>query len=307
MFFACFLRFCPLILEVLTGYRKFKFMKICFDAEAYNQTDYINIKRKEMIQAEKGSVLEPVRVGPNSLFQFECHKKIGCFNQCCHGININLTPYDIIRLKNKLQLSSEDFLTLYTELQVLEKTGLPVVHLKLLNNEASSCPFLTEEGCYVYEDRPLACRYYPLGVATLSHRESEDNEFYFFIHEPHCLGFKEEKQWTVRQWRQNQEADFYDKINASWVDLILRKRSFPPNMMLTEQSKQMFFLASYNIDKFRRFIFDTSFLNRYEIDEDKIVKMKTDELVLLEFGMSWLKWILYRKGDFATKEYNKTQ
>ena len=255
-----------------------------------------------MNQEEKYTILEPVRFGPNSAFRFKCHKKTNCFNQCCHGINIILTPYDIIRLKNRLQLSSDDFLTLYTEPQILKKTGLPVINLKLLNDDLSTCPFVTGEGCYIYEDRPATCRYYPLGIATLSHRENEEGEFYFFVNEPHCLGFQEEKQWTIREWRENQGVDVYDKINATWVDLILRKRSFPPNMMLTEQSKRMFFLASYNIDKFRQFIFETSFLKRYKIEEETINRIKTDELALLEFGMSWLMWILYKRGNFAVQE-----
>ncbi|PQP33992.1 zinc/iron-chelating domain-containing protein, partial [Desulfobacteraceae bacterium SEEP-SAG9] len=148
------------------------------------------------------------------------------FTKCCRGINIILTPYDIIRLKNRLQLTSEEFLALYTEPQILEKTDLPVVTLKVLDDNEKSCLFVQEEGCIVYEDRPTTCRYYPLGVASLSHKESADgDEFYFFVHEPHCLGFEEEETWTVREWRKNQGVDIHDEINAEWTDLVVRKRS----------------------------------------------------------------------------------
>jgi hypothetical protein len=82
-----------------------------------------------------------------------------------------------------------------------------------------------------------------LGVASLSHKEDADGEeFYFFVHEPHCLGFKEDKLWTVKEWRKDQGVDIHDQINAEWTDLLVRKRSFPPNMQLTDQTKQMFFL-----------------------------------------------------------------
>jgi len=260
-----------------------------------------------MDQTKNNSILAPMRLTANSRFQFNCHKKLDCFTKCCSGINIVLTPYDIIRLKNRLQLSSDDFLALYTEPKVLEKTGLPIVTLKLLKDEPSSCPFVTPEGCFIYEDRPATCRYYPLGVATLSHRESAEDEFYFFVNEPHCLGFEEKRSWTVNEWRKDQQVDIHDKINATWVDLIVRKRSFSPSMMLTEKSKQMFFLASYNIDKFRQFVFESTFLNRYQIDEETIVALKTDELTLLEFGLSWLMWILYKRGDFQQKEQEKPE
>jgi Fe-S-cluster containining protein len=251
--------------------------------------------------------IEPVRLGPDSKFKFKCHKGIKCFNQCCRDINIILTPYDIIKLKTRLGLSSEEFLALYTEPQILEKTDLPVVTLKLLDEEGSdpdrkACPFVREDGCLVYEDRPTTCRYYPLGVASLSHKEdSGEDEFYFFVHEPHCLGFEEEKAWTVSQWRRDQGVDVHDKINAEWTDLLVRKRTFPPSMQLTEQTKKMFFLVSYNIDKFREFVFESSFLNRYSVDDATVEKIKADEIDLLKFGLKWLKWLLFKEGDFEMK------
>ena len=252
--------------------------------------------------------IEPVRLGPDSKFQFKCHKGVKCFNQCCRDINIILTPYDIIKLKTRLGLSSEEFLALYTEPHILEKTDMPVVTLKLLNEDESdsdrkACPFVREDGCLVYEDRPTTCRYYPLGVASLSHKEdSDEDEFYFFVHESHCLGFEEEKNWTVSQWRRDQGVDVHDQINAEWTDLLVRKRSFPPNMQLTDQTKKMFFLVSYNIDKFRDFVFESSFLNRYSIDGATLEKIKADEIDLLKFGLKWLKWLLFKEGDFEMKQ-----
>jgi Fe-S-cluster containining protein len=250
----------------------------------------------------------PQRLNRNSKFKFECHKDVDCFTQCCRGINIILTPYDIIRLKHRLDLSSDEFLAIYTNLQILEKTDMPVVTLKLLDDDQDSCPFVRDDGCLVYEDRPTTCRYYPLGVASLSYKAeiSTEEDFYFFINEPHCLGFEEQTDWTVEMWRKDQGVDIHDKINAEWTDLIVRKRSLPPNMKMTDQSKQMFFIASYNIDKFREFVFKSSFLNRYDIEEDTIEKIKNDELELLAFGLKWIKWLLFKEGDFKEKSDSKT-
>ena len=251
--------------------------------------------------------VEPVRLGPESQFKFKCHPGIECFTQCCRDINIILTPYDIIRLKNKLDLPSDEFLAIYTEAQLLEKTGLPVITLKFVEEEEKDadsklCPFVRETGCLVYDDRPTTCRYYPLGVASLSHKEDADGEeFYFFVHEPHCLGFKEDKLWTVKKWRKDQGVDIHDEINAEWTDLLVRKRSFPPNMQLTEQTKKMFFLVSYNLDKFREFVFESSFLDRYEVDKANLNRIKDDEIELLKFGLKWLKWLLFKEGDFKLK------
>jgi hypothetical protein len=258
-------------------------------------------------QQEKTAAINPVKFGPESKFKFKCHKDVSCFTRCCRGINIILTPYDIIRLKNRLQLSSEDFLAIYTAPQLMEKTDMPVVTLKLLDDEETSCPFVRDDGCLVYLDRPTACRYYPLGVASLSHKEGADDEgFYFFVNEPHCKGFEEEKEWTVTEWRKDQGVDIHDDINAEWTDILVRKRSFPANIKLTEKSKHLFFMASYNIDKFRQFVFESPFLERHEVEPEVVEKIKNDEIELLKFGMKWLKGLLFNYKNFEVDPEKQT-
>ena len=253
-------------------------------------------KGKTMTQQDKTANIEPVRLDSKSRFKFRCHPGVKCFTQCCREIKITLTPYDIIRLKKRLGLTSEEFLAIYTEPHLLEKTDLPVVTLKLLDDELQSCPFVREDGCIVYEDRPTTCRYYPLGVASLSHKENAGDEgFYFFVNEPHCLGFEEDSTWTVEEWRKDQGVDLHDEINKKWTDLLVRKRSFPPNIKLTEQAKNMFFMVSYNLDKFRQFVLESSFLERFDVDDITLKKIKVDDVALLDFGITWLKNILFKQ------------
>lgn len=246
--------------------------------------------------------IQPERVGLDHRFSFRCHPGVKCFTLCCRGISIILTPYDIIRLKNRLQLTSEAFLAMYTQPELLEKTDLPVVTLRLMDDEQSSCPFVRESGCLIYEDRPTTCRYYPLGVAALSHKEgADDKDFFFFIKEPHCRGFEESQEWTVREWRADQGVEIRDEVNADWTDLVVRKRSFPANIKLTDKSKQMFFMASYDIDKFRSFVFESSFLKRYNIDSKTVEEIRSDEIVLLKFALRWLKSVLFKNGEFQLR------
>jgi hypothetical protein len=63
----------------------------------------------------------------------------------------------------------------------------------------------------------------------------------------------------------------------------------------------MFFLSSYNIDKFRDFVFKSSFLKRYDIDAETLAKIQDDEVELLNFGIRWLKFILFKQGEFKLK------
>jgi uncharacterized protein len=247
---------------------------------------------------EKDACINPTRLGYNSRFQFKCHPGVSCFTQCCRGIQIILTPYDIIRLKTRLDLPSDEFLAIYTEPHLLEKTDLPMVTLKHLDDGKESCPFVRDQGCIIYEDRPTACRYYPLGVGTMQHKEGADDDgFFFFINEPHCKGFDEACDWTVAEWRQDQAVDERDAVNAEWTDLVVRKRSFPVNIKLTEKAKQMFFMVSYNLDVFRRFVFDSTFLQRMPVDEALREKLKTDDVALLQFGVNWLKHLLFKMSD----------
>lgn len=245
--------------------------------------------------------IDPVRLTYTSRFKFKCHPAVSCFTQCCRDTNIILTPYDIIKLKKRLDLPSDPFLAIYTEPHMLAKTDLPVVTLKHLDDGKRSCPFVRDDGCIIYEDRPTACRYYPLGVAALQHKEGADDEgFFFFINEPHCKGFEDNCQWSVADWRRDQGVDLLDEVNAEWTDLVVHKRSFPSDIKLTEKAKQMFFMVSYNIDKFRRFVFDSTFLERMPVDDETRKKLETDDVALLKFGVNWLKSILFKPKDPVT-------
>ena len=81
--------------------------------------------------------MRPIREGR---FRFDCHRRMPCFTRCCANLNLVLTPYDILLLKNRLGLSSSDFLDRYTEDQIDEATGLPLVRLKMGKDESRRCP-----------------------------------------------------------------------------------------------------------------------------------------------------------------------
>lgn len=246
------------------------------------------------------SEIPPEQLSLSSKFCFDCHKGVNCFTNCCRGIDIMLTPYDILIMRKKLDLSSEEFLAAFTTPQILEKADLPVVTLKLLDDDRKSCPFVEDkDGCAIYEDRPTTCRYYPLGVGSLSYsgEKGEKDEFFFTVKEAHCMGFDEKKEWTVAEWRQDQGINLRDEVNDGWMELIVRKKSLPFEMKLSEESKKMFFLACYNIDKFKEFVFKSTFLERYDLPREKIEEIKNDDVKLLQFGFEWLKATFFQAGQ----------
>ncbi len=227
---------------------------------------------------------------PDEVFSFSCHPDISCFNRCCRDLNQFLTPYDILRLKNRLNLPSREFLREYTESHMGPRTGLPVVSLRMPAEQGRTCPFVSPKGCTVYEDRPGACRTYPLGrMAARKPGERACRESYFLIREPHCRGFQEAKEWTVTEWKNNQRLDAYNEMNDLMMDLVsLQNRS--GRKTLTRDETDLFCMACYDLDRFKDFLRED---NGQEAGQAARKAMDGDELALMRFGLEWIKERLF--------------
>lgn len=251
------------------------------------------------------SFVEPIERTLKSRFKFRCHTDISCFTRCCSRTDILLTPYDVIRMKNRLGISSGEFLEKYTYTYVDERSSHPFAVIKMM--EDGRCPFVTHRGCIIYEDRPSNCRYYPVGQGMMirgSENGSINEEFYFFIRDPNCLGFKEEKEWTIETWRIDQGVDLYDEINKEWKEIQLR-RDNPGQPKLDAKKQSLIYMVSYDIDKFRRFVFESKFLDILDIDKKEVERIKTDEIELMRFGFKYLKFVLMLEETLKVKEEYK--
>ena len=241
------------------------------------------------------------RLDRNSSFTFACHPGVACFNDCCGDVNIFLTPYDIVRLKNALHISSQEFLDEYTILPFDKNLKYPVVLLRMNDDEKKRCPFVTGDGCSVYNDRPWSCRMYPLGLASPgADSESLDQGFYFLLKEAVCRGFGEHRKQTVSRWLAEQGIEKYNEMGEYFKDITLH-RFFQKGGNLTPQKVEMFFLACYNIDKFRSFVFDSTFLTRFDVDEATRSGIEKDDTELLKFGFRWLRFSLFGEDTIKVK------
>ena len=261
-----------------------------------------NKKMEEVKSKLKKSVVVPQQLTGSDRMHFKCYPGIGCFTKCCSGIRINLTPYDIYRLKKRLGMSYHDFLMEHTVPRSIDGTPLPIVVLKLRDDEPKSCPFVTPEGCTVYSDRPVTCRYYPIGMAIMKkHDKKTGQDFFIKIKEDHCLGHKENTEWTIDEWRADQEADLYDEMNNDWMEVVLKAKSLGM-VEFGQKSLDLFFMVSSNLDMFRDFVFNSNFLDAYEISPAVVEKIKDDELELLKFSLKWLRFTMFGEGDFKVKD-----
>jgi Fe-S-cluster containining protein len=228
-------------------------------------------------------------------FQFSCHPGIACFNDCCRDLNQFLTPYDIFRLKSRLGLTSQQFLQRFTERHIGPRTGLPVVSLKMIREEDLRCPFVSLEGCSVYEDRPGSCRTYPLGRIAVRRPDGGGcEESYFLIKEAHCLGFRESRQWTVREWKKDQALSTHNEMNDLVMEVLSLKNQSKRDR-LTDSESELFCMAFYDLDRFRDFTFTKRLWESAPVGEAVVEKMREDDIALMRFGMEWIKGALF--GD----------
>ena len=237
----------------------------------------------------------------NDKIRFRCYKGISCFNACCSQADVTLAPYDILRLKRRLGLTSGEFLEKYTVPFEMDQDGTPGV--KLRTTDAGACLQLDgEAGCGVYSDRPTVCRYYPLGLLALREKESSTaEERYSLIREDHCKGHEEDREITVADYREEQGCAEYDEKNREWYQLILKKKSAGPTVGRPPQaSLQVFFMASYDIDRFRRFVLSDNFRGTYALPEGFYEEVEQDDEALLAFAYRFLRQVLF--GEHTIQE-----
>ena len=234
------------------------------------------------------------RLGPDDTFRFGCHPGVSCFNKCCSDVNIFLSPYDVLRMKRRLGMTSGDFLDKYALLPVQKDMKTPVVMLRMNDDEVKACQFLTDGGCGIYTDRPWPCRMYPVGLAA--QKDTPDGwrgeRFYFLLQEEGCCGFDESHEWTVREWLEDQGIDEYDEWGEAYKELTLHE-FFEDGGTLSPERMHMLFIACYDLDKFREFVFKSTLLQRFDVDEDFVEEMRKDDEALLRFAFLWLRFSLF--------------
>ena len=247
----------------------------------------------ENANAEKTIIDNSPRLKLDDRFTFQCGKHLDCFTKCCQGVSILLTPYDVLRLKRALKIDSSEFLERYSFVMQSKDKKIPAVFL-LMHGENQTCPFVSDKGCGVYAHRPWACRMYPLGMAEPRDPQQAAQRFYFPVHEDLCHGHGLGEGCTIREWIDNQGIEPFDLNQVSFRQLMGHPGWDSPEL-LTPDKLAMFYMAAYDLDRFRSFVFDTRFLELFEVDEARIEALRTDDEELLEFAMDWLAFSLFQE------------
>ena len=235
------------------------------------------------------------RIKNDDIFNFRCHPEISCFNRCCRNLNLLLYPYDVVRLRQCLGLTSDEFLDEYIDVVLRPASFFPEVLLRMTPTPEKTCPFMTDSGCSVYSDRPDTCRTFPIEQGMLYNAHKKKNTPVHFFRPPDfCRGPDEDEEWTIAEWSQGQETALYQKMTMRWAEVKRMFQDDPWGFEGPEGPKaKMAFMATYNVDRFRDFIFQSSFFKRYKVKSALLKKLKTDDVQVLKFGFEWVKFFIW--------------
>lgn len=253
----------------------------------------------EQVVTEHAVLTQYPRMGLEDCFQFQCRPGMDCFTSCCRDVSIVLTPYDILRLKRALKMDSSEFLEKYTISPFAAGQKIPVRMLKM-EGEVKQCPFVSEAGCGVYGHRPWACRMYPLGVAEPRQTTPDDRTFHFLLREDICHGHGEGKVFSVAKWISDQGIEEYEAMGVGFKQLMLDP-FWDKAEALSPAQVEMFHMACYDLDRFRRFVFESKFLQYFVVDEARVEALRHDDLELLDFAMQWLRFTLFHERSMKIR------
>ncbi|MFH0781508.1 MAG: YkgJ family cysteine cluster protein [Pseudomonadota bacterium] len=229
------------------------------------------------------------RIDSTQAFSFACHPGVKCFTECCRLLELALTPYDVLRLRKATGLTSEELLEKYIICEQDPGEAFPRLYLTMVDDGRASCIFVGKDGCSVYEHRPGACRAYPLGRAV-TRTDTGAQEHFVILKETHCQGFLEAAKQSPTQYCHDQELTLYNQFNDAVLEILQHdaiRRGFIPS----HRHVELFVLALYNLDTFRRTLLDDR-LEHITLNYNEKMQLQNDEN-LLKFGITVLNRLIF--------------
>lgn len=221
-------------------------------------------------------------VKPEDSFAFSCHKGVSCFTECCRMLELALSPYDVLRLRYSTGKTSTELLDQYIIMEQEPAEPFPRFYLTMVDDGRASCVFVSKDGCTVYEDRPGACRTYPLGRALQKGTDGTDSEHFIIIQENHCRGFFEPTSQTPTEYTADQKLSRYNYFN-DLVAAILQHDMIRKGLIPSKKQVDLYVLALYDLDGFRRQIAKDQIVFP---DAKHIAELNDEEM--LERNINWI-------------------
>lgn len=167
-----------------------------------------NMKNEKSETTVRIAGSDAVPLKPSDTVQLACGTA-GCSANCCkNGPHIVLNPYEIAVICRLSRTSYEDLLDIVETDRV---NGFPLVLLP----RDPACPFWTEQGCRIYEARPLACRLFPLG------RVFENGRSHIVLPGRNiCSGLLPAPARTLDDYLREQVTETQIEMSDRWIEFV---------------------------------------------------------------------------------------
>ncbi len=254
-----------------------------------------NLESHNNIEENRDFLESLPAIGADETFCFDCNPEVPCFNRCCSELTLPLTPYDVMRLRRHLGMSSEDFITRHTTMQSYPDTGFPMPLLRMSDMPDEPCPFVTPAGCSVYENRPSACRAYPLGRGTTLGENGAVVERFFIVGEDHCHGFDVGVDRTPHEWFADQGLTEYNAANDRYMRLMamVKATGKPLDTRLVNMSR----LCLFHQEQFRQMITKMGIFSHTDVPLTRQALLMQDSVegdtACLDFALDWLELCIF--------------
>lgn len=184
-------------------------------------------------------------LGDGDKFSFTCQRTNICCKNFTEQERIILDPYDVYRLSQNRKTSTRKFLELYADPILDHETHIPIALLRYQGEEyRNKCNFLRSFGCAVYEDRPLRCRLYPLGIIS-----DRGVSYFNLIDNCPCEDDATNGTWTVRGWVAESKAERHIEFQSLLNDLY-QNMNRSKYSALSKQVKMQFGYTIFDMDSF---------------------------------------------------------
>ena len=151
------------------------------------------------------------------------------------------------------------------------------------------------------EDRPGACRLFPITQgSSLTDYGLVDR--YFCKRLDFCQGFTDGQEWTLARWKAGQGLEPFNELNREWIEIILKKSALNTLAAEDVRASAIFAMAAYDIDRFRKFVLETPFLEIFAIPQEVAPALRESDSALLRFGYKYVKLVLLLEDVAKMKE-----
>jgi hypothetical protein len=184
--------------------------------------------------------------GENDMVRADTAGCEGCRQICCHGMEntIVLDPFDVHRLTVRLNMTFEQLMNGFIEMNAVDGIILPNM---AMNAVTGSCSFLDENNkCKIHTARPGVCRLFPLG------RYWEDETHFKYILQKDQCHKDNLSKIKVKKWINSECGAKYDEFVVKWHAFLVKIKGavaqIEENLKSAENEFQNGKIAESNVD-----------------------------------------------------------